>query len=80
MVGFVLSIYRGFKDLDILFIPILEAKFAILVGTCTFFDILIPHGIIFLDNGTTDNICKLTYVSLFIYFRNDDVEIGRAHV
>jgi hypothetical protein len=57
VVGFVLSICRGFKDLDIFFIPILEAKFAILVGTCTFFDILILRGMIFLDNSTTDNIC-----------------------
>jgi hypothetical protein len=58
MVGFVLSISQGFKDFDILFIPILEARFAILVATCTFFDILILRGMIFLDNGTTDNICN----------------------
>ena len=56
MVGFVLSICRGFKDLYILFVPILKAKFAILAGTCTFFDIIIFHGMIFLDNGTADNI------------------------
>ena len=56
MDGFVLSICRGFKDLYILFVPILKAKFAILAGTCTFFDIIIFHGMIFLDNGTADNI------------------------
>jgi len=56
MVRFVLSICRGFKGLYILFVPILKARFAILVCTCTFFDILIFHGMIFLDNGTANNI------------------------